>query len=153
MTHTSPSTLVAALCALLWALLCPPLAHGQAQQLPVIDLTAGGQALTAEVAATPNSRRYGLMHRKQLPDNHGMLFVFEQDDIYCFWMKNTPLPLTVAFINSQGAIINLANMQPNTTHNHCAHGAARYALEMQQGWFDEHNIGPGAVLSGLPDAP
>jgi len=129
--------------------LCAPAVWSQAQRLPVVKLNIGSHTLSAEVAATAESRRYGLMHRQQLPDNHGMLFVFDHDDTYCFWMRNTPLPLSIAFIAHDGAIINLADMAPNTTDSHCALEPVRYALEMEQGWFAQHGIGSGDYIRNL----
>ncbi len=118
--------------------------------LPVIPLKIGPQSITAEVAADDASRSRGLMFRDQLPPDHGMLFVFQEAWQYCFWMKNTPLPLTIAFIDARGEIINLADMQPHSLDSHCALGPARYALEMEQGWFARHQLRPGTRVSGLP---
>lgn len=121
-----------------------------AAELPAIPLTVGPQSITAEVAADDASRSKGLMFRESLPDNHGMLFVFDRADQYCFWMKNTPLPLSIAFIGEDGRIINLADMQPLSLDAHCALAPARYALEMKQDWFKNHQIAPGTALQGLP---
>ncbi len=103
-----------------------------------------------EVAATPQQRERGLMQRDALPANGGMLFVFEQAGRHCFWMRNTPLPLSIAFADTSGRIINLADMQPLTDTFHCASADARYALEVAQGGFQRRGIVPGNQITGLP---
>jgi uncharacterized membrane protein (UPF0127 family) len=118
--------------------------------LPTVKLTAGIHVITAEVAATPQTRAFGLMHRERLAPNHGMLFVFETKSPQCFWMRNTPLPLTIAFIEDDGTIEQLANMAPREETNHCSRKPVRYALEMEQGWFARRGLGEGARLGGLP---
>ena len=120
-----------------------------AQQLPVVQLKAGMHLIRAEVADRDAARAMGLMHRTALAPNAGMLFVFEEAAVHCMWMKNTPLPLSVAFIDAGGAIINIADMQPRTEVSHCAARPARFALEMAQGWFAERGIRAGARLRGL----
>ncbi len=125
-------------------------AMGQAMLLPTAQLMVQGHAVQAEIAATEQSRSYGLMNRASLPEDHGMLFVFEQADKVCFWMKNTPLPLSIAFIDDQGKITNIESMQPQTLQAHCPVRPIRYALEMEQGWFSLRQIGPGAVVENLP---
>jgi uncharacterized protein len=129
------------------------LATAQAQHspLPEIRLSAGMHLIRAEVADTFDSRMQGLMHRRSLPPNGGMLFIFEQAEIHCMWMKNTLIPLSVAFLDERGAIINIADMQPHSEQSHCAARPARFALEMSGGWFEERGIGPGARLRGLPE--
>ena len=121
-----------------------------AAELPVLQLRVGTKAITAEVAADDASRSQGLMFRKALPPDHGMLFVFPEAGQYCFWMKNTPLPLTIAFIDATGRIINLADMQALSLDTHCALAPALYALEMEQGWFHRHQLRPGIEIRGLP---
>ena len=118
--------------------------------LPRIKLSAGMHQITAQVAQTPEQRQIGLMFRKEMPQVEGMLFVFEQANQQCFWMKNTLLPLTAAFVAEDGTIVNLADMKPQTTDSHCSAKPVRYVLEMNQGWFDKKGIKAGAVLSGLP---
>ena len=120
-----------------------------AQQLPVVQLSAGMHLIRAEVAADYSSRGRGLMHRKSLAPNAGMLFIFDAAAIHCMWMKNTYIPLSVAFVDAQGAIINIADMQPHSEESHCASRPAVYALEMAQGWFAQRGIKPGMKLSGL----
>jgi hypothetical protein len=118
-------------------------------QLPTVELSAGMHLIRAEVAATQGARAQGLMFRKSLPTNAGMVFVFEESAIHCMWMKNTLVPLSVAFIDQDGAIINIADMQPRSEQSHCAAKPARYALEMNKGWFAQRGIRPGAKLRGL----
>lgn len=118
-------------------------------QLPVTELTVGMHRIQAEVADSAASRTTGLMHRKSMAQNAGMVFVFEENAIHCMWMKNTLIPLSVAFIDAAGAIINVADMQPHSEQSHCAGRPARYALEMNQGWFAQRGIKPGAKLRGL----
>ena len=118
--------------------------------LPTVKLTAGIHVITAEAATTHQTRMVGLMHRERLALNHGMLFVFEDKAQQCFWMRNTPLPLTIAFIDDDGTILQLADMAPKTEVSHCSQKPVRYALEMEQGWFAKRGIAPGARLAGLP---
>ena len=115
-----------------------------------ISLQVGAFKISAEVAADPDQRARGLMHRESLAPDSGMVFVFERPERICMWMKNTPLPLTVAFIDAGGEVINLADMKPRTETPHCAMRPALYALEMEQGWFERRGIGPGKTISGLP---
>ncbi len=135
---------------LLSALLLPPLA--MAQQLPTTPLTIRFFQVTAEVAQTHEHRARGLMGRKSLPVNHGMLFIFEQADKQCFWMRNTPLPLTIAFIDDTGRIVNFADMAPFSEQSHCASQPVRFALEMEQGWFKKRGVLVGDTVSGAPFA-
>ncbi len=121
--------------------------------LPVIELTAGFHRIEAEVAATDSSRQTGLMRREAMPAQRGMLFVFTQENTHCMWMRNTLLPLSVAFIDAEGGIINIEDMQPQTEDNHCARRPARYALEMNKGWFAQRGIVAGSKLRGLDRAP
>ncbi len=123
-----------------------------AAELPKLTLTIGMHKVTAEVATTPDERARGLMQRFSLQPDHGMLFVFERAEPLAFWMKNTFIPLSIAFIGSDGKIINVEDMQPQTETTHWSKGPARYALEMKKGWFAEKGIGPGAVVQGLPPA-
>ncbi|MDE2355688.1 MAG: DUF192 domain-containing protein [Alphaproteobacteria bacterium] len=120
------------------------------ETLPTATLRVAGHPVAAEVAATPAQRQTGLMNRRELAPDHGMLFVFRRDQDVCMWMKNTYLALSVAFIDAQGRIRNLADMQPLTLDTHCASGEVRYALEMPLGWFAAHQAGPGARVQGLP---
>ena len=116
-----------------------------------IELQIGEQRLTAEVADTEATRRHGLMFREHLPANHGMLFIWDRPARYAMWMQNTPLPLSVAFIDADGRIVNIEDMQPHTQNPHQARTPVIYALEMEQGWFDTRGIRPGDRVSGLPE--
>ena len=124
-----------------------------ADELPRVDLTAGFYRIQAEVAARDPDRMQGLMHRRSMPANHGMLFVFAQAARHCMWMRNTFLPLSVAFLDDEGRILNIEDMQPQTEDNHCAAKAARYALEMNLGWFAGKGIKPGTRIGGLEKSP
>src|SRR5262245_57533916 len=124
-----------------------------AAQLPVTELSIGMQLIRAEVAADDAGRARGLMYRESLATNAGMVFVFDQNALHCMWMKNTLIPLSVAFIDEGGAITNIADMQPKSEQSHCATKPARYALEMNKGWFAQRGIKPGAKLRGLEKLP
>ncbi len=124
-----------------------------ADELPRVDLTAGFYRIQAEVAARDPDRMQGLMHRRSMPANHGMLFVFAQAARHCMWMRNTLLPLSVAFLDDEGRILNIEDMQPQTEDNHCAAKTARYALEMNLGWFADKGIKPGTRIGGLEKSP
>jgi hypothetical protein len=124
-----------------------------AQSLPVMELTAGFHRIEAEVANTPQSRSQGLMHRKEMAPHRGMLFVFPDAAPHCFWMKNTLIPLSIAFLDDAGRIVSIAEMQSRSETNHCAAKPARYALEMNAGWFAERGIKAGDPIGGLERAP
>ena len=121
--------------------------------MPVMELSAGFHRIEAEVAANDQNRQVGLMNRTAMPPQRGMLFVFPQERTHCMWMRNTLIPLSVAFIDADGVIINIENMQPQTEDNHCAKVPARYALEMNLGWFAQRGIKPGTRLGGIDKAP
>jgi len=118
--------------------------------LPTIELKAGIYRIQAELADTPKTREVGLMNRTSMPTNSGMLFIFEQKAGHCFWMNNTKIPLSIAFIADDGKIVNIEEMQAETTNNHCPKAAVRYALEMNKQWFSERVIVPGTIIQGLP---
>jgi uncharacterized protein len=121
--------------------------------LPIVKLQAGMHAIRAQVAASPQERATGLMHRSEMPTNEGMLFVFEQPSVQCFWMKNTLLPLSIAFIADDGTVVNLRDMQPgDVTGQHCSAKPVRFALEMNQGWFAKRGVKSGTRLDGSPFA-
>lgn len=122
-------------------------------QMPRLELTAGFYRIDAEVAADQPNRMQGLMHRKSMPPNQGMLFVFPFADRHCMWMRNTLIPLSVAFLDEDGRIINIEDMKPQSEKNHCAHSAARFALEMNQGWFSGKGLKPGLRISGIEKSP
>ena len=129
-------------------------AHASADTaLPEIALEIKGHKLLAEVAANDNSRTTGLMHRRMMPENRGMLFVFAQVQPLSFWMMNTHLRLSIAFVDEQGIIVNIADMQPLTTDPHPSSKPAKFALEMNQGWFARRGIKAGARIEGLKNAP
>lgn len=144
-----------ALLAMLVACWCNSTAAGEPERngLPTISLKAGNQAIQAEVAATDASRQRGLMFREKLARNNGMLFVFPQVAYHAMWMRNTPLPLSVAFIDEQGKIVSIHEMQPFTEQSHQAAGPARFALEMNSGWFSANRVNPGDTIRGLDRAP
>jgi uncharacterized membrane protein (UPF0127 family) len=118
--------------------------------LPTIELKTGIYRIQAELADTPKAREIGLMNRTSMPTNSGMLFIFEQKAGHCFWMSNTKIPLSIAFIADDGKIVNIEEMQAQTTNNHCPQAPVRYALEMNKQWFSERVIVPGMVIQGLP---
>lgn len=126
---------------------------GQPQRLQAIQLTAGMHLIRAELAQTPEQRQKGLMYRRDLGANDGMLFIFEQASAQCFWMKNTPTPLTIAFLADDGSIVNLADMQPFDERSHCSAKPVRLVLEMHQGWFAKRGLKPGFKLGGAPFKP
>ena len=122
-------------------------------QLPEIGLTIGGHKLTAEVANVDATRTQGLMHRRMLPESRGMLFVFRDTALHSMWMMNTHIPLSVAFLDANGVIINIEDMEPHTRNTHAAAKPALYALEMNQGWFKKRGIRAGAKVDGIERAP
>jgi uncharacterized protein len=133
-------------------LLSTPASAQDAPQLnlPRTALSAGMHRIDAQVAASPQQRQIGLMFRKEMPQHEGMLFIFDVPSQQCFWMKNTFLPLTAAFVADDGEIVNLADMTPQSTQSHCSAKPVRYVLEMNQGWFDKKGIKPGFRLAGAP---
>jgi uncharacterized membrane protein (UPF0127 family) len=146
-----PYPLIAAAAALaaLAALAQPP-----GPTLPTLPLTAGVHLITAELAADEPARETGLMFRRALEPNHGMLFVFDPAVKACMWMRNTLIPLSVAFIDRDGHVVNIEEMQANTDQVHCARREVTFALEMARGWFSERSLRPGqTVIGGLPQAP
>ena len=150
MTRIKPRTLLAVQ-ALAGALACgAAFAQDGPQRLASTQLTAGFHLINAEVASTQEQRAIGLMNRPAMPANDGMLFVFERPGEQCFWMKNTLLPLSIAFIDDDGRIADLADMQPLSEQNHCSSRAVRFALEMNQGWFAKRALKAGTRLKGAP---
>jgi uncharacterized membrane protein (UPF0127 family) len=133
---------------MLWLglLLLAPSAWGE---LPTRELQLGGKTLTVEVAATPASRSQGLMFREMLPEDHGMLFIWPREQQVAMWMKNTPVPLSVAFIDHRFQIINIADMEPFSTRTHPSFAPALFALEVPRGWFSRNGITVGDTIPDL----
>jgi uncharacterized membrane protein (UPF0127 family) len=119
-------------------------------RLPTVTLTAGMHNIVAEVARTPLQRQIGMMMRTTMAQHEGMLFVFDEPSPQCFWMRNTLLPLSIAFIADDGTIVNVAEMQPKSDDSHCSDKPVRYALEMNQGWFSKRGLKAGTKLRGAP---
>ncbi|MEP6997058.1 MAG: DUF192 domain-containing protein [Betaproteobacteria bacterium] len=124
-----------------------------AQSLPTTDLTINGHRLTAEIAATVPARTVGLMRRFSLQPDHGMLFVFNAPQPLAFWMKDTYVPLSIAFIGADGRILNIEDMSPRTENTHESRGPAMFALEMKKGWFANFGIAAGDRVEGLDRTP
>ena len=124
----------------------------RAAELATTTLTIGTQSLTAELATSPAQRETGLMNRFSLKPDHGMLFIFERPEPLSFWMRNTFVALSIAFISADGRILNIEDMRPQTDDPHWSKGAALYALEMKKGWFAERGIVAGDLVKGLPAA-
>jgi len=122
-------------------------------QLPTMELSAGIHLIRAEVAHTFDARTEGLMFRRSLGPNEGMFFIFPRTEIHCMWMKNTLIPLSVAFIDEKGKIVSISDMQPQTETPHCAAAPAKFALEMTRGWFSARGIKAGAGILGLDKVP
>ncbi len=127
--------------------------HGWAQtgpqlNLPRASLQAGMHVLDVQLAQTPEQRQIGLMWRKEMPQHEGMLFVFEQPTVQCFWMRNTLIPLSAAFLADNGTIVNIADMKPLSDDSHCSEKPVRYVLEMNQGWFAKRQLKAGFKLTG-----
>lgn len=119
-------------------------------QLPRTKLSAGVHLMDVQLATTPDQRTVGLMFRKEMGASEGMLFVFEQPSVQCFWMKNTILPLSAAFIKDDGTIVNIEDMKPQTTDSHCSTAPVRFVLEMHQGWFSKKGVKAGQKIAGRP---
>lgn len=155
-TAASNASVAIAVLGLGWAASGPVTAADQAtstglpQDLPTVKLGAGMRNIVAMVAATPQQREIGLMFRKSMAAHEGMLFVFEQASPQCFWMRNTLIPLSIAFVADDGTVVNTDEMKPQTLDQHCSSKPVRYVLEMNQGWFTRQGIKPGFRLSGAP---
>jgi uncharacterized membrane protein (UPF0127 family) len=145
--------LVRSILALLVSAACLVTTAQSAQNLPVIPLSLGSGALEVQVASDQSQRAQGLMHRTAMPANQGMLFAYPAPAYFCMWMKNTKIPLSVAFIDAQGKVINIADMVPQTETNHCTERNATYALEVNRGWFTRHGVTAGSQIIGLERAP
>ena len=121
--------------------------------MPVRQLNISGHTIFAEVAHTQLARSQGLMYRQSMEKDSGMLFVFSETGRHSMWMMNTDIPLSVAFLDEKGVILNIADMAPNTKTAHSSAGAAKYALEMNLGWFRARNIKAGERVIGLEKVP
>ncbi|NMG76725.1 DUF192 domain-containing protein [Aromatoleum diolicum] len=122
-------------------------------ELPLVELGVGMHRIEAELAHTDQARQIGLMKRSSMPPQRGMVFVFTQEARHCMWMKNTLIPLSVAFLDRDGRILNIADMKPQTEDSHCAAAPARYALEMNQGWFAGRGVAAGERIRGIERLP
>ena len=148
----------AASAVMIAALVALPAQQSQAQdmpqpKLPTVQLQAGMHNIVAEVARTPQQQQTGMMMRAEMAVHEGMLFVFDDVSPRCFWMKNTLLPLSIAFVEDDGTIVNIAEMKPRSEASHCSEKPVRFALEMNQGWFSKRAIKPGFRLKGPPFKP
>ena len=131
----------------------PSQAQTAPQSLPTLTLNAGIHNITAELAQSEEQRATGLMFRETMQPNHGMLFAFERAGQQCFWMKNTLLPLDIAFVADDGTIVNVDRMKPQTLDPHCSSQPVRFVLEMNEGWFAKRGISAGSKLKGKPFKP
>jgi uncharacterized protein len=137
------------------ALFCLALTAAQAQdgpqpRLPTTRISAGMHVIETELAVSPAQQQAGMMFRTSMGNNEGMLFVNDDSSVRCFWMRNTLIPLSIAFVSDDGTIVNIAQMQPRSDESHCSTKPVRFALEMQQGWFAKRGIKAGARLRGKP---
>ena len=150
MTFTKPKLFLFA--ALWWGLWAPPLHAQQGQQgkLQTTELTAGMHVIQAELAVSPAQQQTGMMFRRTMGANEGMLFVNDDLGVRCFWMRNTLLPLSIAFIADDGTIVNIAEMAPQSDDSHCSAKPVRFALEMNPGWFAKRGLKAGTKLRGAP---
>lgn len=154
LSHLASRLAALALTGLLGLMAAPALAlQGMPtapQKLPTTQLGIGMHVIKAEVAQTPREHAIGLMWRTEMGANDGMLFIFPQATKQCFWMKNTLIPLSIAFVDDDGKIVNIDEMQPQTEDAHCSAQPVRYVLEMNKGWFAKRHIQAGQKLSGTP---
>ena len=139
-------------CAVLLGLVLARGAAAQGAALATVELSAGIHLIHAELADNDRARMRGLMYRRTLAPNHGMLFIFDETDRHCMWMRNTLLPLAVAFIDNDGSIVNIEEMKAQTDDTHCARHGVHYALEMKDGWFKAHGLAAGSVIKGIDKA-
>ena len=145
------TSLMNRIAALAIALASPfAMAQDTPQDLPTIRLSSGMHVLQVQVAQTPEQQQIGLMFRKTMGTNDGMLFIFDEPRQQCFWMKNTLLPLSVAFIADDGSVVNVDDMKPLTLDSHCSTKPVRYVLEMNVGWYDKRGIKAGSKFQGQP---
>jgi uncharacterized protein len=147
---TSLKTRAAAALMALASAFAIAIAQDAPQQLPAIRLSTGMHVLQVQVAQTPEQQTVGLMFRKTMGTNDGMLFIFDEPRQQCFWMKNTLLPLSVAFIGDDGSVVNIDDMKPQTLDSHCSTKPVRFVLEMNVGWFDRRGVKAGSKFLGEP---
>jgi len=126
---------------------------GEKSDLPIAHLKIDGHEVVAEVANKPVTRESGLMFRKDMDWDHGMVFVFPDIEVRAFWMKNTILPLSIAYMDGKGVILNILEMPPETENTFFSAGQAKYALEMNTGWYAKNGVKPGDLVEGLSNAP
>ncbi len=150
---------ILAIAAFLLTLGCNAAANAQTSPEPRVNaglarttLAVAGHAVKVEVADLPGTRETGLMNRFSIPPDEGMLFVFPSPQPLAFWMRNTYMPLSIAYIDAAGRVLNIDDMAPRTDDTHLSHGDALYALEMRQGWFRRHGVDSGVLVKGLPPA-
>jgi len=148
MSVTRPVLRRALLALLVWFSTAAAWPQEQAQNLAATTLNVGMHNVRAQVAITPQQRQIGLMFRKDMPTHEGMLFVFDEPSPQCFWMRNTLIPLSIAFLADDGTVVNLADMQPQSDASHCSAKPVRFALEMNQGWFAKRGVKPGMRFGG-----
>ena len=143
--------LLALVIIFLWPAILPTATAGNDSGLSrVLSLSVSGASLWAEVADTDETRRRGLSHRQHLPADAAMLLVFDHPRVACLWMRDVHFAVDAAFIDDQGIVIGMAQMRPQTTRLHCSPQLARYALEVNAGWFHAHHVNIGASVMGLP---
>ncbi|HJV70212.1 DUF192 domain-containing protein [Ideonella sp.] len=147
-TRRVPAALLAGLAALALSHSAPAAPDGQPQQLPTVTLHAGMHNIVAQVAKTGEQRQTGLMYRQQMAGHEGMIFVFESPATQCFWMRNTLIPLSAAFVADDGSIVNIEDMKPLSDESHCSRQPVRFVLEMNQGWFAKRGLKTGSRLTG-----
>lgn len=127
--------------------------YAVADPLLTFPLRIRGHDIRAELAHTDATRRQGLMHRERLAENSGMLFIYNEPEAAAMWMKNTRIPLSVAFLDGQGRILNIEDMEPFSEQAHASKGIASYALEVNRGWFSKRGIRAGERVDGLAKLP
>jgi len=148
MTSTTPLLRRCLLALVCWLAITAACAQDRPQNLAPTTLTVGMHSIRAQLAITPLQRQIGLMHRREMPTHEGMLFVFDEPSPQCFWMRNTLIPLSIAFLADDGTVVNIADMKPQSDDSHCSAKPVRYALEMNQGWFAKRGVKSGTRISG-----
>ena len=148
MTSTTPLLRRCLLALVCWLAITAACAQDQPQNLAATTLKVGMHSIRAQLAITPLQRQIGLMHLREMPTHEGMLFVFDEPSPQCFWMRNTLIPLSIAFLADDGTVVNIADMKPQSDDSHCSAKPVRYALEMNQGWFAKRGVKSGTRISG-----